>query len=93
MPYATIWIEESPQKTFIMKTSSWRDGKEDILDKVPTYTRKKTVRETDMEFLADVKKRIAASGKERKTILADGMLIETTDAEKWERYGKVRDRH
>ena len=88
-------MRKAHKKTFIMKTSSWRDGKEDILDKVPTYTRKKTVRETDMEFLADVKKRIAASGKERKTILADGMLIETTDAEKWERrgYGKVRDRH
>lgn len=66
-----------------------------MVDNVHTYTRNKSVREKDLEMLAEAKRRVGASTKARRKILADGMLIETTDAEKWERrgYGKVRDRH
>ena len=66
-----------------------------MVDNVHTYTRNKSVREKDLEMLAEAKRRVGASTKARRKILADGRLIETTDAEKWERrgYGKVRDRH
>lgn len=77
------------------KTASWKCGNEGMVDNVHTYTRNKSVREKDLEMLAEAKRRVGASTKARRKILADGMLIETTDAEKWERrgYGKVRDRH
>jgi hypothetical protein len=77
------------------KTASWKCGNGGMVDNVHTYTRNKSVREKDLEMLAEAKRRVGASTKARRKILADGRLIETTDAEKWERrgYGKVRDRH
>lgn len=77
------------------KTASWKCGNGDMVDNVHTYTRNKSVREKDLEMLAEAKRLVGASTKARRKILADGIMIETTDAEKWERigYGKVRDRH
>lgn len=75
------------------KTESWKCGNGGMVDNVHTYTRNKSVREKDLENLAEAKRLIGSSTKARRKILADGMLIETTDAEKWERYGKIRDRH
>lgn len=77
------------------KTASWKRGNEGVVDNVHTYTRHKSVREKDLENLAVAKRLIGASTKARRKILADGMVIETTDPHKWERrgYGRVRDRH